>query len=169
MCTDSRAINKITIGYRFTLLQMDDMMDCLSGATYFSKINLKSGYHQIRIREGDEWKTTFKTNEGLSEWMVMPFGLSNVPCTFMWLMNEVLKEFIDKFVIVYLDDILNFSQTKEDHLIHLKYVLERLQQEKLLINMKKCYFMKRELVYLGFFISKDGLKMDLENIEAIVN
>jgi len=87
----------------------------------------------------------------------------------MWLMNEVLKGFIGKFVIVYLDDILIFSQTKEDHLRHLKYVLERLQQEKLLINMKKCSFMKSELVYLGFVISKDGLKMDMEKIEAIVN
>ena len=92
----------------------------------------------------------------------MPFGLSNVPSTFMSLMNEVLRDFIAKFVIIYLDDILVFNQTKEEHLKHLRYVLERLQQETLMVNVKKCTFMKLELVYLGFVISRDGLKMDPE-------
>jgi hypothetical protein len=157
----------ITIRYRFPLPWMDDLMDCLSAENYFSKIDLKSVYHQIRMREGDEWKKTFKTNEGLYECLVMSFGLINSPINFMILMNEVLKYFIGKYVIIYLDDILVSSKIEEENLRHLNLVMRRLQQEKLLININKFYFMNTELIYFGFLISSNELKMYLKKVKAM--
>ena len=137
-CVDFHALNKITIKNHYPLRWIDDLLDQLKDAKYFTKSDLRSGYHQIRIVEGDIWKTTFKTKQGLFEWLVMPFRLWNAPTAFMRMMNDVLRRFIDYFVIVYLDDILIFSKSHEEHVMHVKKVLDALKKEQLFFFIFLC-------------------------------
>jgi hypothetical protein len=169
MCVNYRALNKITVKNRCPLPRVDDLLDQLNNVVYFTKLDLCSGYHQIKVAEQDAWKIAFKTKHGLFEWLVMSFGLCNALATFMRVMNDVFRSFLNDFVIVYLDNILIFSRTWDEHVRHVKQVLDTLQREKLYVKLSKCEFGKTALVYLGHIVGGGQLKIDPSKINVIVN
>lgn len=167
MCVDYRMLNKITLKNRYPLPRIDEMLDRLNGARYFTKIDLASGYHQIRIKEEDIQKTAFRTRYGHYEYTVMPFGLCNAPATFQRLMNDIFRPYLDDFVVIYLDDILIFSKDLKQHKQHVRKVMELLREHQLYAKRNKCAFAQTEVEFLGHIISQDGISTDPRKVEAI--
>eukprot|EP00253_Pinus_taeda_P035458 PITA_35458 len=168
MCIDYHQLNKLTIKKKYPLPRIDKLFDQVKGATVFSKIDLRSGYHQIWIKEEDIAKTAFRTRYGHYEFMVLPFGLTNAPATFMCLMNNIFHQFLDQFVLIFIDDILIYSRTVEEHQEHLRMVLQTLREHQLYAKFSKCDFFQEGIQYLGHVITKDGIDVDPEKIKAIM-
>ncbi|KAL0536641.1 hypothetical protein IC582_025599 [Cucumis melo] len=167
LCIDYRELNKVTVKNRYPLPRIDDLFDQLQGATVFSKIDLRSGYHQLRIKDEDIPKTAFRSRYGHYEFIVMSFGLTNAPAVFMDLMNRVFREFLDTFVIVFIDDILIYSKTEAEHEEHLRMVLKTLRDNKLYAKFSKCEFWLKQVSFLGHVVSKAGVSVDPAKIEAV--
>ncbi|WKA00247.1 hypothetical protein VitviT2T_018626 [Vitis vinifera] len=167
-CTDYRALNAATVKDRFPIPTVDDMLDELHGAAFFTKLDLKAGYHQIRVSTPDIPKTAFRTHNGHYEYLVMPFGLCNAPSTFQAIMNSIFRPYLRKFILVFFDDILIYSPTWEQHLEHVQLTLAVLRQHQFYVKMSKCAFGKQELEYLGHIITHRGVKVDEKKIEAMV-
>nr|GFA86186.1 putative reverse transcriptase domain-containing protein [Tanacetum cinerariifolium] len=168
MCVDYRELNKLTIKNRYPLPRIDDLFDQLQWSQFFSKIDLRSGYHQLRVHEDDILKTAL-TRYGHFKFTVMPFSLTNALVVFIDLMNGVCRPYLDKFMIVFIDDILIYSKTQEEHVEHLTIVLELLKKEKLYAKFSKCGFWLREVQFLGHVINGNGIHVDSSKIEAVKN
>ena len=162
-------MNEVTIKNKYPLPRIEDLFDQLRGASVFSKIDLRSGYHQLRIRPSDIPKTAFISKYGLYEFTVMSFGLTNAPAFFMNLMNSVFMDYLDKFVVVFIDDILIYSQSEEEHADHLRMVLQRLREHQLYAKLSKCEFWISEFLFLGHIINKEGLAVDPKKVADILN
>jgi hypothetical protein len=169
MCVDYRPLNAVTIKNKYPLPRIDVLFDQLAGAKVFSKIDLRSGYHQIKIRPCDIPKTAFSTRYGLYEFLVMSFGLTNAPAYFMYLMNSVFMTELDKFVVVFIDDILIYSKSEEEHAKHLRVVLQRLRDHKLYAKFSKYEFWLKSVKFLGHTISQDGISVDPSKVQEVMD
>ena len=169
LCIDYRQLNRVTIRNQYPLPRIDELFDQLQGSRVYSKIELRSGYHQLRVQESDVPKTAFRTRYGHYEFLVMPFGLTNSPAAFMDLMNMVFSPYLDKFVIVFIDDILVYSGSPEEHAEHLRTVLQILRERQLYAKLSKCQFWLDKVAFFGHVISAEGISVDPQKIEAIVN
>jgi hypothetical protein len=169
MCVDYWPLNAVTIKNKYPLPCIDILFDQLSKAKIFSKIDLRSGYHQIKIRPEDILETAFSTRYGLYEYLVMSFGLTNAPAHFMYLMNSVFMPKLDKFVVVFIDDILVYSKNEEDHAKHLKVVLTKLREHKLYAKFSKCEFWLRKVPFLGHVLSDEGISVDLTKVQEVLD
>ncbi|GAU38281.1 hypothetical protein TSUD_119620 [Trifolium subterraneum] len=168
LCVDYRQLNKVTIKNKYPLPRIDDLMDQLVGACVFSKIDLRSGYHQIRVKADDIQKTAFRTRYGHYEYSVMPFGVSNAPGVFMEYMNRIFHPYLDKFVVVFIDDILVYSKSEKEHAEHLRIVLQTLKDKKLYAKLSKCEFWLKEVSFLGHVISNKGIAVDPSKVSAVL-
>jgi hypothetical protein len=169
MCVDYRPLNAVTIKNKYPLPRIDVLFDQLAGAKIFSKIDLRSGYHQIKIRASGVPKTAFSTRYGLYEFLVMSFGLTNAPAYFMYLMNSVFMNELDKFVVVFIDDILIYSKNEAEHAKHLRIVLQRLRDHKLYAKFSKCEFWLDSVKFLGHTISQNGISMDPSKVQEVMD
>ena len=169
MCIDYRKINKVTVKNKYPLLRIEDLFYQLKGDGVFSKIDLQSGYYQVRVKEVDVPKTAFRTRYGHYEFLVMPFGLTNALTSFMDLMNSVFRPYVDQFVVIFIDDILVYSRDEQEHEQHLKIVLQTLREKKLYAKLSKCDFWLKEVSFLGHIVSVEGIRVDPAKIEAAVN
>ena len=168
LCVDYRKMNRVMVKNKYPLPRIDDLFDQLSGACYFSKIDLRSGYHQLRVRESDIPKTAFRTRYGHYEFVVMPFGLTNAPAAFMDMMNRIYRPYLDKFVVFFVDDILIYSKTQEEHEHHLHLALQTLRENQLYAKLEKCEFWLQDIQFLGHMVSKEGIFVDPTKVEAVM-
>ncbi len=169
LCVDYHGLNNITIKNRYALPLISELLDRVHGTKFYTKLDLRGAYNLVRIAKGEEWKTAFRTRYGHYEYQVMPFGLTNAPASFQALVNDVLRPYLDDFVVVYLDDILVYSKDLESHIEHVKKVLRRLQDAQLFVKLEKCQFHVQEVEFLGYILSNEGISMDPKKVEAITS